>query len=147
MTLSAGSSQWTLMTSVGTIACPTTAGERMRASLLLCSYSVHAVVLRPHYNPPLSSSTSINNDTSVTMGLANNTAAAQQQNRYAQSAGINYWAFCIYPLQCKDYHPPDSDCPEIQCCAGRGVSCWGSPHSLAPILSHAVPSPHQTTMR
>ena len=52
------------------------------------------------------------------MGLANTTAAAQQQNRYAQSAGINYWAFCVYPLQCKDYHPPDSDCPEIQCCAG-----------------------------
>jgi hypothetical protein len=79
------------------------------------------------------------------MGLANNTAAAQQQNRYAQSAGINYWAFCIYPLQCKDYHPPDSDCPEIQCCAGTCVFCtfmwicgvpWASAYLIGrPLLS------------
>lgn len=70
------------------------------------------------------------------MGLANNTAAAQQQNRYAQDAGINYWAFCIYPLQCKDYHPPDSECPEIQCCAGTPMDvtiCFlpYQPHTLS----------------
>lgn len=78
---------------------------------------------RWHYRVPYYGR--INNDTSVTMGLANTTAAAQQQNRYAQSAGINYWAFCVYPLQCKDYHPPDSDCPEIQCCADNYALSYG----------------------
>jgi hypothetical protein len=37
--------------------------------------------------------------------------------RYASSHGIKFWSFCNYPLGCKDSHPPDSQCPGIQCCA------------------------------
>jgi hypothetical protein len=36
---------------------------------------------------------------------------------YATQYGIDYWAFCTYPIGCKDYSPPASDCPYIQCCA------------------------------
>ena len=36
---------------------------------------------------------------------------------YATSYGIDFWALCTYPIGCADYHPPDSECPKIQCCA------------------------------
>ena len=36
---------------------------------------------------------------------------------YAHNYGIDFWAFCAYPIGCSNYNPPASDCPYIQCCA------------------------------
>lgn len=36
---------------------------------------------------------------------------------YASEFGIDFWAFCAYPIGCKDYATPVADCPKIQCCA------------------------------
>lgn len=40
-----------------------------------------------------------------------------QEIEYAAEFGIDFWAFCAYPIGCTDYSPPATDCPKIQCCA------------------------------
>lgn len=47
----------------------------------------------------------------------NSPEVMSQEIAYAHQFGINYWAFCTYPIGCMDYHPDASACPEIQCCA------------------------------
>lgn len=47
----------------------------------------------------------------------NSTEVMAQEIRYAANFGIDFWAFCAYPLGCRDYHPADSECEDIQCCA------------------------------
>ena len=45
---------------------------------------------------------------------------------FAAKAGINFWSFCNYPIGCKDMHPPDASCNNIQCCAdnvGLSYAC------------------------
>jgi hypothetical protein len=60
----------------------------------------------------------INANKSINVGLANSLAVQEQQNAYAKQTGIDYWAFCAYPLFCNDTNPPDSECVNIQCCQG-----------------------------
>ena len=40
-----------------------------------------------------------------------------QENNFATDHGIDYFAFCTYPIGCADYSPPDSACVGAQCCA------------------------------
>ena len=40
-----------------------------------------------------------------------------QENSFATGHGIDYYAFCTYPIGCADYSPPDSACVGAQCCA------------------------------
>eukprot|EP00051_Salpingoeca_urceolata_P004540 m.65671 g.65671 ORF g.65671 m.65671 type:complete len:376 (+) comp13682_c1_seq1:1665-2792(+) len=47
----------------------------------------------------------------------NTEATMTQEIELAKKYGIDYWAFCAYPIGCKDYSPPSSDCKNIQCCA------------------------------
>merc|ERR1712151_614703 len=47
----------------------------------------------------------------------NSTEVMEQEIRYAADFGIDFWAFCAYPIGCKNYNPDDSECPNIQCCA------------------------------
>ena len=67
-----------------------------------------------HYRVPFfgkevnDSSIIVNGNTAETMG---------QELAYAAEHGIKFWSFCNYPIGCTNYHPPDSDCQGIQCCA------------------------------
>ena len=56
------------------------------------------------------------NDTSILVN-GNTAETMGQEIAYAAEHGIKFWSFCTYPIGCKDYHPPDSDCVGIQCCA------------------------------
>lgn len=56
------------------------------------------------------------NDTAVIVN-GNTPEIMGQELDYAQKYGISFWAFCNYPIGCKDMHPPSSDCENIQCCA------------------------------
>jgi len=56
------------------------------------------------------------NDTSILVN-GNTAETMGQEIAYAAEHGIKFWSFCNYPIGCKDYHPPDSDCVGIQCCA------------------------------
>eukprot|EP00045_Choanoeca_perplexa_P012902 m.143533 g.143533 ORF g.143533 m.143533 type:complete len:400 (+) comp16175_c0_seq18:1369-2568(+) len=67
----------------------------------------------------------INSNNTINVGLANSTAVQEQQNRYAQQAGIDYWAFCAYPLFCNDSNPPASECVKIQCCQDNTALGYG----------------------
>eukprot|EP00047_Mylnosiga_fluctuans_P014342 m.37633 g.37633 ORF g.37633 m.37633 type:complete len:395 (-) comp5455_c0_seq1:76-1260(-) len=69
---------------------------------------------RWHYRVPFFSN--ITGPNNVTINGDSDTVMAQEIE-YATNYGIDYWAFCTYPIGCTDYHPPDSDCPYIQCCA------------------------------
>ncbi len=54
----------------------------------------------------------------------NSAAVMAQELEYAARSGINFWAFCNYPIGCKDYHPPPESCAGIQCCADNvALSC------------------------
>ena len=44
-------------------------------------------------------------------------AVMAQENKFATEHGIDYYAFCTYPIGCADYSPPDSACVGAQCCA------------------------------
>ena len=54
------------------------------------------------------------NDTAITAN-GNSPDVMAQELEYAQKTGIKFWAFCNYPIGCKDYHP--AECKRIQCCA------------------------------
>ena len=56
------------------------------------------------------------NDTAITCD-GNSATVMGQELEYAASHGIDFWSFCNYPIGCKDMHPPDSECKNIQCCA------------------------------
>eukprot|EP01050_Picozoa_sp_SAG11_P027498 SAG11_NODE_6991_length_1212_cov_1.488769_1_plen_184_part_00 len=56
------------------------------------------------------------NTTAVTVN-GNTPDAMGQELKYAADHGIDFWSFCNYPIGCKDYHPPASECENIQCCA------------------------------
>lgn len=44
-------------------------------------------------------------------------AVMAQENKLAAQHGLDYFAFCTYPIGCKDYSPPASECVGAQCCA------------------------------
>jgi hypothetical protein len=56
------------------------------------------------------------NDTAITCD-GNSAEVMGKEIEYAASHGIKFWSFCNYPIGCKEMHPPDSECPGIQCCA------------------------------
>ena len=56
------------------------------------------------------------NDTAVVIN-GDSPDVMGQELKYAAQYGIKFWAFCNYPIGCKEMHPPNSDCPGIQCCA------------------------------
>eukprot|EP00038_Savillea_parva_P009713 m.185359 g.185359 ORF g.185359 m.185359 type:complete len:423 (-) comp16422_c0_seq1:186-1454(-) len=60
------------------------------------------------YDPVTNSTVTIQGNTSEVM---------TQEIQYAAQFGIDFWAFCAYPMGCNDYNPPASSCPKIQCCA------------------------------
>ena len=63
------------------------------------------------------------NDTAI-IANGNSAAVMAQELEYAAQSGINFWAFCNYPIGCKDYHPPPESCAGIQCCADNvALSC------------------------
>eukprot|EP01052_Picozoa_sp_SAG31_P042867 SAG31_NODE_6949_length_1838_cov_2.565842_2_plen_154_part_00 len=41
----------------------------------------------------------------------------EQENQLAAEHGIDYWAFCAYPIGCADYRPNRTACQNAQCCA------------------------------
>lgn len=67
-----------------------------------------------HYRLPFFGK-EVNNTSIVVNG--NTPEAMGKELDYAAQHGIKFWSFCNYPIGCKDYHPPDSDCEGIQCCA------------------------------
>ena len=63
------------------------------------------------------------NDSAI-IANGNSAAVMAQELEYAAQSGINFWAFCNYPIGCKDYHPPPESCAGIQCCADNvALSC------------------------
>ena len=56
------------------------------------------------------------NDTAI-IANGNTPEVMGQELQYAQDHGIKFWAFCNYPIGCKDPHPPASECVRIQCFA------------------------------
>ena len=60
------------------------------------------------FNPVSNSTVSID---------GNSTAVMREENAFASKFGIDYWAFCAYPMSCVDDDAPARACPNIQCCA------------------------------
>jgi hypothetical protein len=56
------------------------------------------------------------NETAI-VANGNRAEVMGQELEFASKAGINFWSFCNYPIGCKDMHPPDASCGNIQCCA------------------------------
>jgi hypothetical protein len=54
------------------------------------------------------------NDTAI-IANGNHPDVMAQELDFAQKNGIQFWAFCNYPIGCMDSHP--ASCPGIQCCA------------------------------
>ena len=67
-----------------------------------------------HYRVPFFGK-EINSSAVTTNG--NTPDAMGQELEYARAHGIQFWSFCNYPIGCKNYHPPASECNNIQCCA------------------------------
>lgn len=59
----------------------------------------------------------------VLPGLGNSSSVMQQEIAYASSAGINFFAYCTYPVWCTEAHPSAQQCePNIQgCCADNSA--------------------------
>lgn len=51
----------------------------------------------------------------------NTPAVMAAEIKFAAEFGIDFWAFCAYPVGCADYNPPSGNCPKIQCCADNYV--------------------------
>lgn len=67
-----------------------------------------------HYRLPFFSKIEPNGSVVVNGDSA---AVMAQENKFATDHGIDYYAFCTYPIGCADYNPPDSACVNAQCCA------------------------------
>eukprot|EP01048_Picozoa_sp_COSAG05_P004458 COSAG05_NODE_240_length_13119_cov_122.275806_7_plen_310_part_00 len=67
-----------------------------------------------HYRLPFFATLSSNGSVNVD---GDSDAVMVQENKLAARHGIDYFAFCTYPIGCRDYQPSSTACTGAQCCA------------------------------
>ena len=67
-----------------------------------------------HYRLPFFAT--IQQDGSVVVD-GDSAAVMAQENKLAAQHGIDYFAFCTYPIGCSNYDPNSTACTDAQCCA------------------------------
>ena len=91
-----------------------------------------------HYRLPFFAKEHAPNNVSSVVVNGDTDAAMAAEIEYAAKFGIDYWAFCAYPIGCKNSHPPDADCAGIQCCADNVALSYALNRYLVNPLRHKV---------
>lgn len=99
--------------------------------------------LRPtkyHYRLPFFAG--VDNETGAVLVDGDSAGVMARENTMASAHGIDYWAFCTYPIGCANYQPNSTACLGAQCCADNFRLSYALERYLASAGTLGKDKPH-----